>query len=141
MALLPINLLRVIYVIKYIGSSIESKLQSLYVVISAHYCYVSNIYENVFGYVCYLNNKKIYEGNYANGNFLDLRYVKHARTRCYVRQYWKGSTISSSVSFQTFNEELGQKDTKFVLWTSSFFEYLLSQIIFHQDIFTSLILR
>ena len=109
MALLPINLLRVI------GSSIESKLQSLYVVISAHYCYVSNKYENVFGYVCYLNNKKIYEGNYANGNFLDLRYVKHARTRCYVRQYWKGSTISSLVSFQTFNEELGQKDTKFVL--------------------------
>mgnify|MGYP007048518097 CR=1 FL=1 len=89
-------------VIKYIGSSIECKLQGLHVVISAHYCYVSNIYENVFGYVCYLNNKKIYEGNYANGNFLDLRYVKHARTRCYVRQYWKGSTISSLVSFQTF---------------------------------------
>ena len=110
----------------------------MYVVISAHYCYVSNKYENVFGYVCYLNNKKIYEGNYANGNFLDLRYVKHARTRCYVRQYWKGSTISSLVSFQTFNEELGQKDTKFVLWTSSFFEYLLSQILLHQDIFTSL---
>ena len=59
--------------------------------------------------------QKIYEGNYANGDFLDLRYVKHARTRCYVRQYWKESTISSLVSFQTFNEELGQKDTKFVL--------------------------
>ena len=90
---------RDIYLIEYIWFSIESKIQSLHVVILPHYCNVSNIYENVFGYVCYLNNKKIYEGNYANGNFLDLRYVKHARTRCYVRQYWKESTISSLVSF------------------------------------------